>query len=402
VSVVEHRVHEVVDCPTASHDGLTDVHKVGRAGAEDVHAQHVSGRRRDQELEHSVRIADDLARAASLPWSMLVAARAGKPMTSPTAKMCGTLVRYSSSTVIRPRGSALSPAASRPSSPVIPWRPAEYMTVSAAMRLPLARVVTVPCLPTSTFSTSSPNRKVTERSRRWNFRDSTTSGSQNSSIVSRFSTTVTRVPSAANIDAYSMPMTPAPTTTMVSGTRSSARIPSESTTRSSSNSTWAGRLGTGRDDDLRRPDHAAFAAAVDLHRVRVDKSRRTNEQIHVIAEQLRPHDLDLPADHVLRARQEVLDGNLLLHPVRLTVELAHRQSGQIEDGFPPGLRRDGAGVDADAANHVPSLDDADALTQLGRTDRRLLATWTGADDQQVVVVRGLLHGRPFPVPTQQA
>lgn len=39
--------------------------------------------------------------------------------------------------------------------------------------------------------------------------------SQKSSIRGRCSTTVTLVPRAANIEAYSMPMTPAPTTTML-------------------------------------------------------------------------------------------------------------------------------------------------------------------------------------------
>ncbi|MCU1630132.1 MAG: hypothetical protein JWP64_5081 [Pseudonocardia sp.] len=61
----------------------------------------------------------------------------------------------------------------------------------------------------------------------------------------RFSTTVTLVPSAANIEAYSMPMTPAPTTTIEVGTRLSLTTASESTTwySSSSNSTSGGRAG---------------------------------------------------------------------------------------------------------------------------------------------------------------
>jgi hypothetical protein len=45
----------------------------------------------------------------------------------------------------------------------------------------------------------------------------------NSSTRGRLSTTVTWMPSAANIDAYSMPMMPPPTTTMVRGSRSSSR-----------------------------------------------------------------------------------------------------------------------------------------------------------------------------------
>ncbi len=61
-------------------------------------------------------------------------------------------------------------------------------------------------------------------------------------MLSRFSTTVTLVPNAANMEAYSMPITPAPTTT-TGWRRFESRIPSESGTRSSSNSTPDGRAG---------------------------------------------------------------------------------------------------------------------------------------------------------------
>jgi hypothetical protein len=61
--------------------------------------------------------------------------------------------------------------------------------------------------------------------------------------VARFSTTVTLVPSAANIDAYSMPITPAPTTTIDVGMVLRSRIPSLSSTRSVSKSTPVGRSG---------------------------------------------------------------------------------------------------------------------------------------------------------------
>ena len=62
-------------------------------------------------------------------------------------------------------------------------------------------------------------------------------------MLERCSTTVTLVPSAANIDAYSMPMTPAPTTTMDVGTRSIPSIWSESTMVTPSKSTVSGRAG---------------------------------------------------------------------------------------------------------------------------------------------------------------
>jgi hypothetical protein len=72
---------------------------------------------------------------------------------------------------------------------------------------------------------------------------STTSVSQNSSIRIRCSMTVTLVPSAANIEAYSMPITPAPTTIIVLGIRSSPRMLSESMIVCSSKSTVSGRAG---------------------------------------------------------------------------------------------------------------------------------------------------------------
>ena len=93
----------------------------------------------------------------------------------------------------------------------------------------------------STADTVSPKRNVTARSRRWYLSASTTSRSQNSSIRSRCSTTVTLVPRAANIEAYSIPITPAPATTIDRGTRCRWMIPSE--TVRSSKATLAGRAG---------------------------------------------------------------------------------------------------------------------------------------------------------------
>jgi hypothetical protein len=117
------------------------------------------------------------------------------------------------------------------------------MTVSAGIFLPLRSVAMAPSGRASTDATVSPKRNVTARSRRWYLSASTTSMSQNSSIRSRCSTTVTLVPSAANIDAYSIPITPAPATTIDRGTCSRWTIPSESITVRSSNSTLGGRAG---------------------------------------------------------------------------------------------------------------------------------------------------------------
>ena len=257
-----------------------------------------------------------------------------------------------------------------------PWRPAEYITVSAGIRLPLASVVTVPISSASTASTVSPSRKETDRSRRWNLSASTTSESQNSSIRSRDSTTVTLVPSAANIEAYSMPMTPAPTTTIVRGTSAMCRMPSESTTRFSSKSIDAGRAGRVPTaiDDLVGGDPAVHVGLVVAHgqRVVVDEAPGAVQQLDPVAVELAADDLGLAADDVRRTGQQVLDGDVLLDPVVLAVEVAHVHAGQVEDGLAQGLGRDRAGVDADAADHVAALDDRRALAQLGRGDGRLL------------------------------
>lgn len=168
--------------------------------------------------------------------------------------------------------------------------------MSAAIRLPLARLVTVPRGVISTFSTSSPKRNVTAWSRRWNFSDSTTSGSQKLSICGWRSTTVTRMPSAANIDAYSMPITPAPATTSDDGTRRIRRTASESITWLSSNSTCDGLAGL-------VPVAMTMFAAVTvvwsprfaLHgdHVVVLEPRRAAEDVDVVAQQLVADHLDL-------------------------------------------------------------------------------------------------------------
>src|SRR3954454_19882182 len=96
----------------------------------------------------------------------------------------------------------------------------------------------------STASTFSRSRNVTllRRSRYW--KASPISSSSQGRMRSRWSTTVTFAPSSPNIDAYSTPITPAPTTVIVRGTRlSSLSSPSESMIVRSSNCTESGRAG---------------------------------------------------------------------------------------------------------------------------------------------------------------
>ena len=105
--------------------------------------------------------------AASRPCSMPVAARLGKPMTSPAAKIVRDVVRYSSSTSSRPRLSAARPAAARSS---VVGRPLPAGRVQHHVGGdPLAALEqhhACRCSLRSTADTVSPNRNTTPRSRR--------------------------------------------------------------------------------------------------------------------------------------------------------------------------------------------------------------------------------------------
>ena len=158
---------------------------------------------------------------------------------------------------------------------MLPCRPAEYITASAAIFFPEASVVMVPKPELSTDATSSPKRKDIAWSRRWNLSDSTISGSQKSSICGRFSTRVTRVPSAANIEAYSTPITPAPTTTREFGNvlQLEDLVRVEDPLAVELDVARPGRNRPGGDHDLVRGQRAVHLLALDVdrQRVRVDE-----------------------------------------------------------------------------------------------------------------------------------
>ena len=262
------------------------------------------------------------------------------------------------------------------------------------MRLPLARVVTVPRSLTSTCSTCSPNLNDTARSRRWNRSDSTISSSQKSSM--RRTLVDDRDPHAERGEHRGVLDADDPGAHDHHGRRdvSSLRMPSESTTLMSSNSTCVGRAGQvpGASTILPRrtvtwlpPSTATVCGSM--------KCAVPVSTVDVVAQQLAADHLDLAADHVLRTRCQVGDRDVVLDPVAGAVELALGMPGEVEDRLAQRLGRDRAGVDADAADHVATIDDADAAPELRGGYRRPLAARTAADDQQVVVVPGIAHDR---------
>ena len=65
----------------------------------------------------------------------------------------------------------------------------------------------------------------------------------------------------------------------------------------------------------------------------------------------------------------------------------------MQHGLADRLGRDGAGVDADAADAGRAVDQRDALAELGGAERRLLPGGAGADDDEVIqYVRCHLYG----------
>ena len=95
-----------------------------------------------------------------------------------------------------------------------------------------------------TLLTASLRRNVTLLRRRMNCSASPISPSRKVRTRGRWSTTVTFVPSRPNIDAYSTPITPAPTTVMLRGSRCwMCSRPSESMIVWSSKATSFGRAG---------------------------------------------------------------------------------------------------------------------------------------------------------------
>ena len=283
-----------------------------------------------------------------------------------------------------PRSRARAP----PSTPGGRWRTARSPSGSPC-RTPAASS-TRAVARRSTPATSSLSRKVTFWRRRRYCSDSPISPSRNSSTRVRWSTIVTFVPSAPNMDAYSMPITPAPTTVIVRGTRC-----------------LSFRIAVGVDDRrvvevdvgrARRPradgDDDVLGGVVGARgpssRRRGSCARRRSavaeEQADVVAAQLVAHDRRLGADDARRHVHQVLHRRALVLLGMDRVGHVQRPAGQlVEDRLAQRLGRDRAGVDRVAADAQPPLDDRDALAELGGLDRRRWPLGPGADDDEVEV-----------------
>lgn len=117
----------------------------------------------------------------------------------------------------------------------------------------------------------------------------------------------------------------------------------------------------------------------------IDKTGLTLDHVDTIAGHLILDDLDFARDHMVGAEGEILDGDVGFHPVAGAVQIALSEAGQIQDGFAQGFAGNGAGIDADPADHLLALDDPDFLSELGGLYGGFLPGRPCADDQEVVV-----------------
>ena len=119
----------------------------------------------------------------------------------------------------------------------------------------------------------------------------------------------------------------------------------------------------------------------------VDERRRPAHELDVVPREQVADDVDLLLDDVLRAPEQVADGDVVLEPVALSVHVALRVARQVQNGLAHRLRRDRPRVDADAADHVPALDDRDPLAELRSLNGSPLPGRDGADHDEVERVR---------------
>ena len=198
---------------------------------------------------------------------------------------------------------------------------------------------------------------------------------------------VTRTPSTANMQAYSTPTTPPPTTTRERGRASRPRIWSLLTmvlpltgtlpeTAGLAPTAMMMLLGLERGVGLR---------ALHAHLVGIDEAGDSVHHVDAVARELRFGHVDFGLDHRLHAEGKIRHGDLFLHPVVDAVDGAVVVTAEMEHGLAHGFGGDGTGVDAYAAHHLPGLDHGYAFAHLGRGHGGPLARGPGTDNDQVVL-----------------
>jgi hypothetical protein len=177
---------------------------------------------------------------------------------------------------------------------------------------------------------------------------------------------------------------------MLLGSRGSRSSSSESITTPGANGTLSGRAGA---VPVATSTWLAFTSVVSSSRwtrIVSGSTKLASPEQHgdAVPCHLRPDHLHLGPDDVAAAVQQVVHRDGLLDGVAVAVDGPLAESGQVEDGLPHGLGRDGAGVDADAADAAGPVDQRDPPAELGRQEGGLLPGGAGTDHDEVVAESG--------------
>ncbi len=219
--------------------------------------------------------------------------------------------------------------------------------------------------------------------------------------------TVILVPSAANRQAYSQPITPPPTTASDSGMRSRSRIVSESSTSGSSKGTPGGRSGelpvairiASAGEPARARRSSPPMRTSDL--LRPDELGRAGDDGDAVAVEVARDLRDLlPGDRV-QASHELAQAGVAIDVQGHAVEVAALEAGDVQRRLAQRLRRQRAGVHAGAADLARLLDERDLLAEVGGLHRALLARGTRADHHQVEPLCVVRHRSRFTGPSKR-
>ena len=94
-----------------------------------------------------------------------------------------------------------------------------------------------------------------------------------------------------------------------------------------------------------------------LDQVRIEKRRSRLDELDAVTCHLITDDVDLGSHDLLNTVKKIVDGDLLLHSVRRTVDASLAISREMQNRLSKGLRGDRAVVDADSTDGSSPFDD---------------------------------------------
>jgi len=132
-------------------------------------------------------------------------------------------------------------------------------------------------------------------------------------------------------------------------------------------------------------EHRMPVVSFDHNLVRADKAGFAEVRVHAIAIELIVDDSHFMIEHIRDLPPQIGHLDVPLLSVAFAVNVALPKAGQVHDRFAHRLRRNRAGVHANAPHlTVAAVDDRDSLLQFGRCDGSLLSGRTAANHDQIV------------------